>query len=261
MTQRTTYILLLFLLVVALVPATAAASYDLASGAQPVDPEGILRLEQATAGKARVTISGATGAASFVSLPVDENGALLSQGGGGATVEEKTMAFFSEYGGIFGVSDPQAELRLEKKGVDMYGMMHLSYHQSYRGVPVFAADLRVHFDAEEQLTAVNGVFIPDLNLDTRPSVSTAAAETAAVQAVAKTEKMRRDPSDSITGHIVRVPAGTCAGNTGAEPPCIRSGGERSQCTRIRLRRCPHSRFIEQYTGIHGDLFARYLKQH
>ena len=48
-------------------------------------------------------------------------------------------------------------------------MTSLTYRQYHRGVPVFAGELKTHFNARRQLSAVNGMFVPAVSLNTSPS--------------------------------------------------------------------------------------------
>jgi hypothetical protein len=51
----------------------------------------------------------------------------------------------------------------------------------YRGVPVFAAILQAHLSADNELTGMNGVFVPDIDVNTNPSFN---ADEAAQRAIA-----------------------------------------------------------------------------
>jgi Zn-dependent metalloprotease len=144
-----------------------------------LDPSGIQRLKQDT-GDAQISIARQTGAVRFVRLTPEQAQQLSSRVGAAATVESQAAAFFGEYGSIFGIRDAEEELVLGEKRTDSLGFTHLTYNQSYKGVPVFAGLLRVHFDDHNRITAVNGMFIPQISLNTTPSL---AAEESAAKAV------------------------------------------------------------------------------
>jgi Zn-dependent metalloprotease len=61
-------------------------------------------------------------------------------------------------------------------------------------VPVFAAILQAHLDTSNQLSAMNGVFIPDVAVDTSPSVNTGQAGEMAIA-----EVMANPPQNELTG--------------------------------------------------------------
>ncbi|MCP4537560.1 MAG: hypothetical protein GY832_10470 [Chloroflexi bacterium] len=152
---------------------------------QPQDPpqDPIQRLMDATGGTARVSTNGATGMVQFVhlepaSLPFNMKSPTES------TARAQAMSFLETHGAAFGVKDPQRELELVKVESDYIGAMHVSYEQVYEGVSVFGAVLRVHFDAQGQLLAVNGTFVPDVDLNTTPALDADAAAAVAVAKVA-----------------------------------------------------------------------------
>ena len=83
--------------------------------------------------------------------------------------EESARAFFARHGAAFGISDPGTELKLLDRTVDSLGREHLRYTQQYRGLPVFGAELKVHFDRSGELEIVNGLALPDLEVDPTPA--------------------------------------------------------------------------------------------
>ena len=105
----------------------------------------------------------------------------LSSGTGSA--EDKSAAFFRDYGSAFGVTSAANELKFDSDVADKIGGRHLTYRQVYMNVPVFAGVLKTHFDAAGVLRAVNGNFIPDINLNSAPSRKAGEAAAVAVQHV------------------------------------------------------------------------------
>ncbi|HNT78295.1 MAG TPA: M4 family metallopeptidase, partial [Anaerolineae bacterium] len=151
------------------------------------------RLQDATGGTVRVSTNDATGVANFVSLPAGALPAFKLARQEKAVATDRAQAFFKEYGGLFGIRDAGSELQLLDVAADQYGAMHVEYVQVYQGVPVFASSLRAHFDKDGQLTAVNGVFIPKVGVNTTPALS---ADQAAEIAVAHVENPVAQTSDA-----------------------------------------------------------------
>ena len=106
--------------------------------------------------------STATGAAHLVRLP--PGGLKLA----GSSPEATARDFFSRYGGVFGVVDPDRELVQAATRRDRLGRTHLEWRQVHRSVPVLGGLLRTHFDTGGALTAVNGTFVPGLRSTPSP---------------------------------------------------------------------------------------------
>jgi Zn-dependent metalloprotease len=103
--------------------------------------------------------------------------------GSQAGARMKARAFLSEYSRMLGLRDVDAELALVGERTDKLGQHHLTYEQSYRGVPVFAGMLRAHFEGDGRLTAVNGNLVPGIRVNPIPSRSAAEAAATAVSLV------------------------------------------------------------------------------
>lgn len=59
--------------------------------------------------------------------------------------------------------------------VDTIGVEHVTYQQSYDDVPVFGGQVKVHYNPEDDRRTITGKTLPDISVDTTPTVS---AETA-----------------------------------------------------------------------------------
>jgi len=89
----------------------------------------------------------------------------------GASLSEKASIFFEAYGEIYKMQDMGAQLFLRKTITDATGGTHLMYGQTYQGIPVFGSDFRLHFNARNELTAVNGVVVPGIATIVVPVIS------------------------------------------------------------------------------------------
>lgn len=147
-----------------------------------VDKAGIRRLKNKTGDTAEVETSEATGAARFVKFKKGKGN--LSSLSRGANARNKSDEFFKEFGSMFGVDREGVELRFDEENVDAQGTKHQTFKQYYKGVPVFAGVLKTHFDNEEQLNAVNGTAVPEIEVDTNPTLSQLSATDTAIALVA-----------------------------------------------------------------------------
>jgi cysteine-rich repeat protein len=150
-------------------------------------------LIEATNGSVEISTNTATGYASFVRF-LDGLTILDSPQAGNSAVAQAD-AFFIAYGEVFGITNPAAELNYAGLYVDNYGNSHVTYHQVYQGVPVFAGVLKVHLDGSDAITAVNGTFVPDIMLNASPDLSADEAGQIAVDAVAGQSELRISSHD------------------------------------------------------------------
>lgn len=104
------------------------------------------------------------------------NGDLMP--GNSAAAGAKADAFVNEYGAMFGAT--RGTLVRDSVRSDGLGGKTVTYLQEYKGVAVFGAMLRAHLDKQGDLTAVNGMAVPDLDLAVDPKLSAAAAGQRAV---------------------------------------------------------------------------------
>ncbi len=143
---------------------------------QTVDADLIEQFSNETG--AKITIHRATGAPSFIQF--SQKSPLKLKG---TTLEEKAKHFMVVYNGLFGFRKNIDELSLTDEITDEYGMNHITLHQHYQGVPIYDGLLRFHFNQVDELTAVNGVFIPNINLNTTPNLTPAEAQASAISHV------------------------------------------------------------------------------
>ncbi len=102
----------------------------------------------------------------------------------GNTLPEKAASFFETYREAFGMQDLAAQLSWKKTVVDAAGGTHLMYQQRYQGVPVFGGDFRLHFNAFDELIAVNGVLVPGISMGVLPKILPEQAAGIALEKVA-----------------------------------------------------------------------------
>ena len=151
----------------------ALAAQAQAQGPLSGQREAIDRLAVETGGSAQVSIHGATGAARFVRLaPGGKLGAQRSaRAATDASKQNGSVKFLTDYGSLFGIRSATTELGAARVEKDRYGGTHIAYKQVYQGLPVFGAVMKTHFDAADNLTVVNGHFVPGITVDPKPTRS------------------------------------------------------------------------------------------
>ncbi len=140
-----------------------------------------VQLAQQAEGVVSIRERAGTGVAGFVR--VSPGGDLMPTAQSRTTVD-KASTFFATYGALFGIADPASELTLVNSQTDYVGDVHLTYQQLFQGVEVYGAQLKAHYGSGMQLTAVNGVFVPAIQVNTSPVLSAAQAGEIALEAVA-----------------------------------------------------------------------------
>ncbi|MBT8394187.1 MAG: T9SS type A sorting domain-containing protein [Flavobacteriaceae bacterium] len=128
--------------------------------------------------KAKITINENSGIVEFVKFPLN-NSLRLS----GNTLLEKTINYLQNYKSIYDIKDVENSFNYDEIVEDNYGLKHVTANQIHNGVPVYDGKLKFHFDKQNNLTAVNGNFIPNIKLSTVPTVSQSDANTIAIQEI------------------------------------------------------------------------------
>ncbi len=86
------------------------------------------------------------------------------------TATARALSFFEQYHDLYLMHSPQAELTEMAVQTDKFGMTHVRLQQVVHGVPVWGAQMLVHFDAEGHIRAVNGTYLPGTTVDTTPAI-------------------------------------------------------------------------------------------
>jgi hypothetical protein len=82
--------------------------------------------------------------------------------------EAVARQFLREQGSLLGVDPTALEVERESAGA---GHRHVLYRQTYRGVPVEFARVKVHLNDDGSVIGANSTFEPDLNLSLTPAIS------------------------------------------------------------------------------------------
>lgn len=159
-------------------------------------------LEAVTQGKLQSQLAPETGHYRFLRA---KDFAVLSADDTRVKPEQRALAFLATYGGLMGLTTAErqyaaslaagtpskitqgSKLRLSKVDKDSIGQDHVRFKQYYKGLPVFGGELIVHMN-KHGITAVNGTFVPSIQLSKKPSIHSSVAAQVAVQAVAKSLK-------------------------------------------------------------------------
>ena len=85
-------------------------------------------------------------------------------------------AFIHAYRADFRITQPANEFRVHSVKIDNLGLTHVRLQQTFHDVPVWAAELVVHLNADTQVYLIQGRYIPTPhNLSTDPELTEQAA--------------------------------------------------------------------------------------
>lgn len=118
----------------------------------------IQKLEQASTSAVQIVFDSVTGVPRFITLRVPTYAAL--------TAEKASYRFLEDYKALFKMAQPSQELSVKAVQRDRLGMTHVRMFQSLGNVPVFGHELVVHIDREGSIYAVNGKFVPQVEVQT-----------------------------------------------------------------------------------------------
>jgi Zn-dependent metalloprotease len=164
--------------------ATAAAPHTAAAP----DRSLVQQMKDGARGSVAISAARATGKVSFARAELD--GDLLPGVNGATNPVGKASAFLDKYSLAFGASRSQV---VQDAVSSNAGGSTVTYVQRFNGVPVFGGMVKAHIDADGDLTAVNGRFIPVGGLSTDARLTPADAGNRAVALV------RAEPPSAIDG--------------------------------------------------------------
>ncbi len=249
-------------LVSAVLLSVASAAHAQGAGngkREAIDPDGVARLVADSGGGAQVSVHGATGAARFVR--VAPGGKLGHQRAAARPITDdakksRSAGFLADYAGVFGINSVAGELGEARVARDQQGGTHVTRKQVYQGVPVFGAELKAHFDAAHELTAVNGTFIPGIALSPWPTRSADEAGRAAVARV-RADNARAAALVASRPTLLIYREGLAKGVAGANHLAWQIEVGNGVDVREFVYIDAHTgKYIDQITGIHDGKFRR-----
>jgi bacillolysin len=156
-----------------------------ASKVNPVATAALTNLQKSNRSEITTQLSPQTGSYRFVRAA---NG-VLAASDSSATPQTRAKAFLATHGGLVGMSDDErasaiagSDLQATQPTTDALEMTHVRLNQSYRGIPVFGAQVIVHMN-EQGITGVNGDYVPRISVGTIPLITEGSALEAAMTAL------------------------------------------------------------------------------
>ncbi|MFA5802459.1 MAG: M4 family metallopeptidase [Thermoleophilia bacterium] len=88
-----------------------------------------------------------------------------------ASQQDAALSFFDANKDVFRMNSAAAEFAFSRVEGDSLGMTHMHMAQVYQGIPVYAAGMAVHFNADGTIAAVNGRYVPEIKISIEPQVT------------------------------------------------------------------------------------------
>ncbi|PKO19145.1 MAG: hypothetical protein CVU39_00920 [Chloroflexi bacterium HGW-Chloroflexi-10] len=152
--------------------------------APPPPGEPLQTLEALSGGQLEISYDAETGLASSISTtlanPIEQNLSFDDL----ASADGAAKAFLVNYGPLFGVNNPDEELSRMKVDTTEDKHTFVRYQQVYQGIPIMGGEIIVQTISDGGFLSANGEILPDIDLDTNPTLSAAAAQAAAIERVA-----------------------------------------------------------------------------
>ncbi|MCU7501237.1 MAG: T9SS type A sorting domain-containing protein [Ignavibacteria bacterium] len=112
----------------------------------------------------------------FNSTPALLSGKLTAAGYASSTpLPSDGIRFISENRDLFGLNEPDKELRAVSSFTDNLKMTHVKYEQRVNGIRIYYSDIIVHFNSDGSIESVNGTYVPTPIINTAAQISPDAA--------------------------------------------------------------------------------------
>ncbi|MGE5399284.1 MAG: M4 family metallopeptidase, partial [Ignavibacteriales bacterium] len=112
----------------------------------------------------------------FNSTPAFIGGKLTAPGYASSTqLPAEGIRFISENSDLFGLNEPDKELRAVSSFTDDLKMTHVKYEQRVNGIKIYYSDVIVHFNSDGSIESVNGTYVPSPTINTGAQISPDAA--------------------------------------------------------------------------------------
>ena len=182
----------------------------------------------------------------FIKFPINQPYVIK-----GKSLKAKVNAFLEENKSIYAITNVKKTLREGSSKKDRYGLKHYTIKQEYKGVLVYDAELKFHFDKNDNLKSINGNIIPDITLDITPKISKKSACNIALNLIRKQNLNKSGKTVKIkTNKLYIFPKGLAQGLVVSKHLAYRIEVSNSADVREFLFIDAHTgKLIKQFTGM------------
>lgn len=182
----------------------------------------------------------------FIKFPLNKAYALA-----GKSLKAKANTFLVQNKAMYAIANVNESFKDGITKTDNYGLKRYTVKQNYKGVPVFDAELRFHFDRGENLTSINGNIIPNIDVNPVPWLSKTESNTIALNLVRNQNlSYSSEPLKVITNELYVFPKGLVQGNVTSNHLAYRIEVRNDIDVREYVFIDAHTgKLVEQFTGI------------
>ncbi len=205
---------------------------------------------------ASVSLNRATGVPGFIRFPSNRPMVLPA-----TSSAQASQAFLRMYGDMLAIPNYEQDLTLTETKTDREGYQHLIYRQTRNGIPVFDGLLKFHFDRNNRLRSVNGVTLPDPEVNTNPALSAQEAATRAITLVTGQVGQNNPPLFSAGEKLYVFRKGLVQGIEGPTHLVYEVEVGNGRDIREFVYVDAHTgKVVEQFTGTHSLLHRKLYQQ-
>ena len=164
-----------------------SASFAQANQTTPHLSEAALlsQLQQDSDNTVRISYHSETGRVRFVGAAPGKRIAQPASLTENAVPEAAARGFVNTYGSLFGITNPDDNLTLMKERLGENGRTAVRFQQTYQGIPVIGGELIVQLDKNQDVLAASGEILPDILIETSPTITDDTAAQIALEKIAK----------------------------------------------------------------------------
>ena len=107
------------------------------------------------------------------------------------------LEFLAGYRDLFLLKDPKGELNVKSIKEDKAGNTHIRFDQTYQGIPVWGAQILVHFNKDGSIKSVNGRWEPTPQIDITPILSNEDALKIAKEDLKNQKNFSKEPAAEL----------------------------------------------------------------
>lgn len=183
---------IIIIVLVSLLMAIPSMSFAAPPSQGPLDKTGtslVNQLKQDSNNEVRISYHAQTGYVRFIGTTPKQSIKSSAALSGPATPENVARGFLGTYGQLFGLKNQKDELRVMSDRTLRDGRSFVRFQQVYQGIPIIGGELIVQIGTDKNIISANGEVLPDLNLDTTPSIGTGTARERALSEVMQEYKL------------------------------------------------------------------------